>query len=412
MSARKIRNRWWIDFRHAGIRYRRKSPESSRAGAAAYETYFRRQLALGFDPDAPVVKATTFAEFAERWYREYVVPNNRHSEQRTKRSILDRQLLPFFGECGLDEISPKLIESFKAARRAEGYAPKTVNNYLAALGRALSIAEEWGELDRRPKIRLLPVPPQAFDFLTLEESERLLRSMKDTFWRGVVLVAMRTGLRLGELLALDWSDVDLEGSLLTVRRALVRRRLGPPKSNKIRHVPLSEDVKEALRAWPHRRGFVFGQDAGRKHSDQDAMARVLKQACAAAGLRKVGWHVLRHTFASHLVATGAHLKVVQELLGHSDIRVTMRYSHLEPSRLKEFVDRLDRRPLSPAREVSSFVFQLGPLTPTLAPTSAILGQPVGNTPAPQNEKPREYGALRGGPDGNRTRDLLRDREAC
>src|SRR5690606_33582167 len=120
----------------------------------------------------------------------------------------------------------------------------------------------------------------------------------------------------------------LDNRILTVRRALVRRRLGPPKSNKIRYVPLSEDVREALRAWPHTEGFVFGQDRGAKHADQDAMARVLKQACAAAGLREIGWHALRHTFASHLVATGAHLKVVQELLGHSDIRVTMRYSHL------------------------------------------------------------------------------------
>ena len=163
---------------------------------------------------------------------------------------------------------------------------------------------------------------------------------------------------MGELVALDWSDVNLETKLLTVRRSAFKRQIVSTKSNRIRHIPLTQEVQQALRAIEQSSGAVFHR-CGRSLDDQIAR-RFITKLCKQVGLRHIGWHVLRHTFASHLVTAGVSIKAVQELLGHSDVRTTMRYAHLAPSALRDAVRVLE---------------------PALAPTR-ILGQPVGNTLAP------------------------------
>jgi len=390
MSARKLKNSWWADFRVEGQRYRLRSPDNSRAGAASYEGTLRRRIALGqplFDETKP---AETFESFARRWFTDYVLPNNRLSEQRSKRQNIDGYLLPFFGKMAMTEINSEMVEKFKSKMCTTNLSPKTVNNILATLSRILTIAEEWGDVPRRPKIRMLRVPPQAFDYLTAEDSEKLLNQTHNPFVHGLILFAMQTGLRFGELMALDWEDIDLKNRRVTVRRALVRRRMGPTKSNRIRYIPLSRSVCATLRCWPHKTGYVFGQKSGAEPTRQDAMAQILVDACKNAGLRRLGWHALRHTFASHLVASGAHLKIVQELLGHTDLRVTMRYAHLEPSRLMEAVDRLDQQ----RKKSVSYEFW------------ATGGQPEFS----QIKNPSVPGAFDGGPDGIRTDgDVLSER---
>lgn len=150
-------------------------------------------------------------------------------------------------------------------------------------------------------------------------------------------------MRLGELLALRWDDIDLVAKRLTVWQNVSRGELTTPKNHKRREIPLGDQVNAALKGHRHLRGeFVFCQ-AGGKRLTKGECKHPLLRTCKRAGLRSVGWHVLRHTFASHLVMRGQPLKVVQELLGHSTIKMTERYAHLSPDVGRDAVRLLDRR---------------------------------------------------------------------
>jgi integrase len=204
----------------------------------------------------------------------------------------------------------------------------------------LSVAQDWGILQSAPRIKLLSVGDQRFRFLDFEEAGRLVDGAEPE-WRACILLGLRAGLRLGELLALRWSDVDLDGGRVVVRRALARDVVGTPKSGRSREVPLARQAVEALRGHPRflHSDLVFCDERG-MYSKGKAKCP-LWRACDKAGLERLGWHVLRHSFASHLVMRGAPLKTVQELLGHSDIRMTMRYAHLSPHACREAVLLLD-----------------------------------------------------------------------
>lgn len=343
MSTRTLSNSWWVDFRHEGRRIRVKSPENTRAGAAHYEAVLRQRLARGEPLVAPQpVPRLRFNAFAWRWYETYVTTNNKPSEQKSKRIILRKHLVPHFGNLLLDAITPLKIEEFKTIKLNEGLAPKSVNNFLAVLGKCLRTAEEWGEIERVPKLRHLKVPPQKFDFLSVDESERLIRAAPSARWKLMITVALRTGLRLGELLALDWSDISLETCIITVRRSAFGSQIVSPKSNRIRYVPLAPEVQRALQQIQRPNGLVFSRQPAIPVNEK-VPRRAIIRTCEQAGLRRIGWHVLRHTFASQLVIAGVNMKAVQELLGHSDIRVTMRYAHLAPSTLHDAVRVLEER---------------------------------------------------------------------
>ncbi len=119
-------------------------------------------------------------------------------------------------------------------------------------------------------------------------------------------------------------------------------RAGLPKSSKVREVPLSGEAIAALKAHRHLRGESVFCDAGGHLLTQGETQAPLWSACKRAGLRRIGWHVLRHTFASQLVMRGVPLKAVQELLGHASLAMTLRYSHLAPEVSRDAVRLLDR----------------------------------------------------------------------
>jgi site-specific recombinase XerD len=124
-----------------------------------------------------------------------------------------------------------------------------------------------------------------------------------------------------------------------VRRSAWDDTIGIPKGGRMRVVPLSEELVIALRELGNGEGLIFGHPSGRMWR-RNEMKWPLWRACKRAGLRRIGWHVLRHTFASHLVIRGIALKAVQELLGHRDIRMTMRYAHLAPGMRRDAVESL------------------------------------------------------------------------
>jgi integrase len=167
--------------------------------------------------------------------------------------ILDRHVLPHLGGKKLDGVRYAEVQDFKLKLLSGGLARKTVNNILTVLRRMLEIARKRELIAVVPEMEWLKVPASEFDFLTVEEAERLVAAAKDE-WRAMILVALRTGFRQGELLGLRWDDVDLTAGRLTVRRNIVRGRVGPPKSGKPHEVPLSPEAVAVLKSHRHLRG--------------------------------------------------------------------------------------------------------------------------------------------------------------
>ena len=345
MSVRMIRKSWWVDFRANHTRYRKRSPENSRAGALAYEAMLRQKLARGESIDRPedaAKQVQTFAIFAARWFEEYVIPNNKFSEQRTKKYVLSASLVPFFGKLQLSQITAHTIEQYKALLLKQGVTPKTIKNRLTVLNKCLNTANEWLELQTAPpKIKWPKCPPARTDYLSPDECKLLLSHTEGTV-REMLLTALRTGMRQGELKGLQWSDVDWQSRNIVVRhsRCDYRKTLGSPKSNRERYIPIDVDVYEMLYRRKKSTGYVF-LDVDGEPFDNKRLNRRLTTLCKKAGLRKVGWHVLRHTFASHLAMRGVPIVAVKELLGHSNIVTTMRYAHVAPSTLRSAIDMLN-----------------------------------------------------------------------
>jgi integrase len=340
MSTRRIRNWWWVDFRVDHTRYRRRSPENSQAGAKAYEAVLRHKLAIGepLNPTAP----QTFCKFSAEWFETYVRANNKPSSQVSRRCILDRHLLPVFGDLALPDVDVAKIERYKMLKLSEGLSAKSINLHLGTLSKCLHDAVAWGALAAAPRVKWLRLPRSRFDFLGHEEADQLVAVMPEGRWRSMTTLALNTGLRLGELFGLQWDDIDITARQLVVRRSIVNGIAGVTKNYRERQLPLSTAAMTVLLCMPRDRPLVFHRDSGEPLTYGMA-EHAIDRAWMLAGLRPVGWHVLRHTFASWLVADGVPLPVVQGLLGHANIEMTMRYSHLAPSAFRSAIDVLERR---------------------------------------------------------------------
>jgi len=345
MTARKLHGSWWVDFRVDYIRYRKKSPENSKPGATAYEATLRHRLSLGQPIDSAervAAKTQTFAVFAHAWVAEYVETNNKLSEQRGKNQILRASLIPFFGKMPIGQISTRDVERYKAQTARSGISNKTINNRLSVLRNCVSTAYKWLDLDGKPpEVKWLKCAPSKFDYLSREECG-LLVANADGVVRELVLTAILTGMRQGELKGLQWSSIDWETRTITVRHSKNDWSpvLDAPKSNRLRHIPMSNQLYEMLAARRQATGYVFLDDDGQPF-DKKRLIRRLNRVCARAGIRHFGWHTFRHTFASQLTMAGAPLAAVQSLLGHSTITTTMRYAHLSPSTLRSAVALLE-----------------------------------------------------------------------
>jgi integrase len=221
------------------------------------------------------------------------------------------------------------------ARRLTEVRPATVNREVAFLKRVFNVAIEDGLADTNPvrKVRLLREDNTRVRYLADDEEARLRQEIGDPHWP-VVALALNTGLRRAEQFNLSWEHVDFNANVLTIPRT---------KAGRTRRVPMNSLVRDHLRALPSRlKGpWVFPSASGETPLDsQNFMNRVFVPAVKRAGIQDFRWHDLRHTFASRLVMQGVDIRTTQELLGHADIRMTLRYSHLSPSHLLDAVEKL------------------------------------------------------------------------
>ena len=364
MSVRKKPDgRWfyrkWVKLPHGGrIRIFGTPREFGLANTkAACEEALRRKLRELLDGDKPKVSnaaTPTVREFLKT-YLEHSAINNKPSTHETKIGQFDRHILPELETYRLGEIGFAQFEDLKAAMRTKRkvwigdrcvtvkpLGPKSINNVMSILHDMLDVAKRREIIQSVPDVEWLEVGEQDFDFLTFDEAKALLKA-SDGEWATMIAVGLRCGLRQGELIGLQWPDIDLKSGLLRVKRTVYRGRVGSPKGGKWRDVPLSDDAIKALKAHRHLRSeWVFCKLDGKRltaNQCRKPLARIVERA----KLRHIGWHVLRHTFASHLAMRGVPLRHIQELMGHSTIAMTERYAHLTPAVTRDAVRLLDAR---------------------------------------------------------------------
>ena len=304
------------------------------------------------------------------------------------KKIWKRDIQPIIRGLDLEDVTREKVKALATAGLKKGQSPKTVQNVVRTLSSMLSHAVEDGLLTTNPSLKpgkFLPKVSKhrSINPLTREEVAILLKTAKDKNPRyyPLVLCAVRTGLRMGELLALQWNDVDYHGRFLEIRRNYTHFKITTPKSGESRRVDMSLGLTQALkdlyldrqletttRGWKEIPQWVFCSETGGLLHPHNIRERVFYGLLKKAGLRKVRFHDLRHTFASLLLQQGESPVYVKEQMGHSSIQVTVDlYGKLIPGGNKQAVDRLD----TPAEETQSATqpqpVTVGAVTPATFP---------------------------------------------
>ena len=328
-------------------------------------------VAKGADPvvaKREAKKDITFEAFVAEHYEPWATAQRKTGAEQTQR--LRQAFGPTLNSMKLSEINAFVIERWRSARLKDGTSPSTVNRDLNTLRGAFSRALDWGLLKAHPlaKVKASKTDKRAIvRYLTADEEGRLQKALaarddrrraereSANRWRAergyrlwepfgvysdyltpLVVTALHTGLRRGELFGLCWRDVDLVAARLTVRGEQT-------KSGQTRHVPLNKSVLEALKQW-HKESAPKDADAYVFAGDGDEALTDIKRSwgklMTAAKITDFRFHDLRHSFASRLVMAGVDLYVVQGLLGHHSPQMTMRYAHLSPSTTAAAVAKL------------------------------------------------------------------------
>ena len=357
VRTRRFRGGWECDVHlrlPSGqlIRERRVAPVSSKTAATRWGQALEREVlerALVGAALDKVKHVPTLAEFAPRFLDEFCrAERQKASGIARKESVLRYHLLPALGRKRLDKITDADVQRLKVALADR--APSTVNNILSTLRRTLQIAVEWRVIDAMPcRIRLLPRRKAEAAYWDFEQYERLVEAANEVGQNALILVLLggMAGLRLGEMIALRWTDVDLDRRRLTVRQNDWRGHVSTPKGGRAGTVDLCDRLQAALVAHQARTRLLSADGRVLCRPDggplTEKRVRVLvERAEDLATLPGRGVHTLRHTFGAHLAMRGASPKAIQELMRHADLAMTSRYTHLSPAARESAVRLLDR----------------------------------------------------------------------
>jgi integrase len=237
-------------------------------------------------------------------------------------------LLSLYGDRKLTEINPKDIDDFKEIR-LKSVQPATVNRELSTLRQIYNLAKRWNQYYGENPVsisRLLPEENVKERILTAQEEEKLL-SISNEYLKPIIITALHTGMRKTEILTLLWSNVDLSNGIITIDQTNT-------KSKKMRRVPINSVLKTLLYEQKLKTGsseYVFLSQNGTPYKFHYCLNNAFRGACKKAGINGFRFHDLRHTAATRMVEAGASIVAVSKILGHSDIKMTMRYSHPENS---------------------------------------------------------------------------------
>ncbi len=318
---------WYADYYAYGKRVQESTGTKNRREAERFCALRLSEVSRGAYTK-PVKLLLT--ELGER----YLAHAKMHKRSWKRDEQLLANLSDFFGNVNLDGITPLRIEEFQQ-QRVQRVKPATANREIALLKHMFNMAEKW-QLYRgsNPVRQVRFLAEDNFQFRTLsEEEERALVEHCPMYLADMVVFALNTGLRSGEIFNLKWEEIDLQARRLQTTTSKTRRRL---------ELPLNDAALQVLESWlAIKRGpYVFyNWSTGAAFVDLSAG---LRKACKAAGLSGITWHTFRHTFASRLTRKGVDIVTVKELLGHSTVTVTMRYAHSNHETKLRAVERLER----------------------------------------------------------------------
>lgn len=361
----KVRERngaWWVFIDHHGQRKARRIGVGAPGKKAAQQIaqQIQARLALGhtvFDSQTEDISLEAYAETFLQRIEHIRKPSTHEGYQQT----LTRDIKPILGKLDLQAVTREKVKALAMACLKKGQSPKTVQNIIRCLSSLFSHAVEDNLVAINPALKPGKFLPKIskrrkIDPLTREEVAVLLETTKRKLPRyyPLFLCAARTGLRMGELLALQWQDVDWQGRFIEVRRNFTHWQLTTPKSGESRRVDMSRELARTLKDLLLERQieagatgtevplWVFPSETGGLLHPHNIRDRVFYGLLTKAKLRRVRFHDLRHTFASLLLQNGESPVYVKEQMGHSSIQVTVDcYGHLIPGGNKQAVDRLD-----------------------------------------------------------------------
>jgi integrase len=327
---------WWMSFIYQGKQYRKTTETEDKNLAKRILDKVKGEIAEGKWFERLPGGENTFEDLMEKYMVEYSAINKAPRTHERDKS-LKKHLIGFFGRLPLAEITPKLIAEYKAMRRIEGAAPQTINNETSLMSHAFNLAiKQWEWINDNPLKRVSKEKTrnQVERWLTLDEEEKLLASAPD-WLKQIIIFAINTGLREGEILNLAWPQVDLTRKTLTILEQ---------KNRSKDTLPLNRTAWEVLKkreAFKNERTELVFFTGNATSINRRNLLRVFYAAVKKAGIQKVRFHDLRHTFATRLVQVGVDVYTVQKLGRWKTISMVMRYAHHYPESLRSGVNALD-----------------------------------------------------------------------
>ena len=293
----------------------------------------KRQIALG---QYHMIKAKipTFKDFSSDYIKHQRDVIKKRSWKRDQLAL--KHLNKFYGEMKLSEITPKAIDDYKKVR-INNVAPATVNRELEVARAMFNLASKWNNFFGKNPVSeagLFKLDNQKERILSNEEEHELL-SCAPPYLKSIIICALNTGMRKNEILTLKWVNVDLDNNLLIID--VINN-----KSKKVKRIPINSKLRKILLSLRLKSGgnkFVFLSSKGEHYSCQDSLNRAFHLALKKANIQGLRFHDLRHTAATRMIEKGVNIVAVSKILGHSDIKITMRYAHPENS-LIEAVESL------------------------------------------------------------------------
>ena len=311
---------WWIRYADRNGRVHRRSTDTS-SKKLAREILAKQRVLVAENRHLDVKKVpnTTFFELCDQYWEL----DGKHKRMKGLKNMIDIWKKGI-GDVPLKELTQQELERFLNKRmERKKHSPSTRNRHLAHLSSMFNKGKEWGLATENPASRINPLREVGarMRFLVEGEITRLLKAASKKL-RSLLITALHTGMRKGEIVNLKWPDVDFKNKIITVQES---------KSGKKRMIPMDETLYEALRVLPSRfkRGYIFPSPVKPDKPWYDFRKR-FESAKQKAGIDDFRFHDLRHTFASHLAMNGVDIKTVQELLGHASLTMTMKYAHLAP----------------------------------------------------------------------------------
>ncbi|NQT80280.1 MAG: site-specific integrase [Candidatus Aminicenantes bacterium] len=334
--------KWVVDFTYKNRRVRRILGHSKQY-AKDYIIKIQDQILMGEYGLKKSKKEISFRKFAEEFLERYS-KLNKESWKRDEVSL--KNLNPFFKGKTLSQIGPEAVERYKAKRKAEVIEKQelqikakkrdeislaTINREIALLKTIFYKAVEWGRLDSNPlkSVKTFKEPNPKDITLSLDEMRDLIE-IANNHLKPILIIALNTGMRRGEILSLKWENIKFEKRYIHIENT---------KNGRSREVPMNDPVIKSLSAIPQSSEFVFyNPKTGGPIKD---VKKSFKTACKNVGIKRLRFHDLRHVAASRMVEAGIDIVTVSRILGHSDIKITAeRYCHPTNETMRRAVDSL------------------------------------------------------------------------